>query len=48
MSVVSIVAVPGAASDDQSFKTIVLFSCIGLFVSFCLMVGGIDLGAALV
>ena len=46
MSVISIVRVPEAAAEDQSFKTIVLFSCIGLFVSFCLMAGGIDLGSA--
>ena len=46
MSVISIVSVTEAAAEDQSFKTIVLFSCIGLFVSFCLMAGGIDLGSA--
>jgi hypothetical protein len=28
--------------DDHSFKTILLFSCVGLFASVCLMVAGID------
>jgi hypothetical protein len=46
MSVISIVSVPGIAVDDQSFKTVTLFSCFGLVVSLCLMVAGIDLGAA--
>jgi hypothetical protein len=44
--VISIVSVPETAADDQSFKTITLFSCVGLVVSLCLMVVGIDLGAA--
>ncbi len=46
MSVISIVSVSEIAADDQSFKTIALFSCVGLVVSLCLMVAGIDLGAA--
>jgi len=46
MSVISIVSVPDTAADDQSFKTITLFSCFGLVVSLCLMVAGVDLGAA--
>ncbi len=46
MSVISIVSLPEIAADDQSFKTIALFSCFGLVVSLCLMAAGIDLGAA--
>ena len=46
MSVISNVSGPEIAADDQSFKTITLFSCFGLVVSLCLMVAGVDLGAA--
>ena len=34
-------------SIDNSFKTILLFCCAGLVVSFGLMAHGIDLGAGL-
>jgi hypothetical protein len=30
-------------ADDQSFKTIALFSCFGLVVSFGMMIIGVDL-----
>ena len=33
-----------AAIDDQSIKVSMLFSCIGLVGSFCLMTLGVDLG----
>jgi len=46
MSVISIVSVSEIAAEDLSFKTIALLSCVGLVVSLCLMVAGIDLGAA--
>jgi hypothetical protein len=46
----SVSSEPGAAQiasteegDDHSFKTILLLSCIGLFVSVCLLAFGIDL-----
>ncbi|MDE2376935.1 hypothetical protein [Bradyrhizobium sp.] len=48
MSMISLAAMPygaEAASTDQSFKTIVLFSCIGLVVSFGLMAFGVDISA---
>jgi hypothetical protein len=46
MSVISIVSVPEVAAGDQSLKTIVLFSFVGLVVSLCLMAVGVDLSTA--
>jgi len=51
MSMISLAAMPAAVETrfaDTSFKTIVLFCCVGLVASFGLMVRGIDLGAGLV
>ena len=50
MSMISIAAMPavgGTRFADSSFKTILLFCCTGLVVSFGLMAHGIDLGAGL-
>jgi hypothetical protein len=45
-SIVSIAATkPVEDLHDDSFKTIGIFSCAGLLVSFCLMTFGVDLGA---
>jgi hypothetical protein len=49
MSMISLAAMPvgvDARSTDQSFKTIALFCCVGLVVSFGLMALGVDLSAA--
>jgi hypothetical protein len=51
MSMISLAAMPAAVETrfaDTSFKTIVLFCCVGLVASFGLMVRGIDLSAGLV
>jgi hypothetical protein len=37
-----------ARADLHSSKTIAMFCCVGLVVSFCLMTLGVDLGAGLV
>jgi hypothetical protein len=37
MTVISIVSVPEVTADDQSLKTIALFSCFGLVVALCLI-----------
>jgi hypothetical protein len=50
MSIFSIVSMPASVetrSIDHSFKTILLFCCIGLVVSFSLMARGIDLSTGL-
>lgn len=39
-------SVPAALAGDHSIKTIALFCCAGLAVSFCLMAFGIDLSTA--
>ena len=33
-------------TEDHPLKTIVLFSCVGLIASLCLIMLGIDLGAS--
>lgn len=48
ISDVSMHLVPALRADDRSAKTIVLFCCVGLAASFCLMTFGIDLSAGLV
>ncbi|MGO8909543.1 MAG: hypothetical protein ACLQDM_09510 [Bradyrhizobium sp.] len=51
MTIVSIVSFASMGSfaetrdDDHSLRTIVLFSCVGLMASLCLMAFGIDLSA---
>jgi hypothetical protein len=48
MSMISLAAMPigiEAHSTDHSFKTIVLFSCLGLVASISLMAIGVDLSA---
>jgi hypothetical protein len=45
ISIASMHSVPAGRADDQSAKTIVLFCCVGLVASFCLMTFGIDLSA---
>jgi len=44
MTYISIAGSAGRA-DGRSPKTIVLFCCVGLVASFCLMTLGIDLSA---
>ena len=46
MTMISIVSVSEIAAADQTLKIIVLFSCIGLVASLCLMTAGIDLSIA--
>ena len=46
MSMISLASIPigvEARSTDQSLKTILLFSCVGLVVSIVLMVLGVNL-----
>lgn len=45
ISIASMHSVPAGRADGQSPKTIVLFCCVGLVASFCLMSFGIDLSA---
>ncbi len=50
MSMMSVASIPMSAearSGDSSFKSVVLFCCIGLVASFALMVQGVDLSAGL-
>jgi hypothetical protein len=50
MSMISLAAMPTATETrlaDTSFKTILLFCCVGLVASFGLMARGIDLSAGL-
>ncbi|WP_441236254.1 hypothetical protein [Bradyrhizobium sp. 930_D9_N1_4] len=51
MSMISLAAMPAAVEmrfANSSFKTILLFCCMGLVASFGLMARGIDIGAGLV
>jgi hypothetical protein len=45
MTTISIVSERSTQADDQSFKTVALFSCFGLVVSFGMMIIGVDLSA---
>jgi hypothetical protein len=45
MTIISIVSTRSAQADDYSRKTIALFSCFGLVVSFGMMILGVDLSA---
>jgi hypothetical protein len=45
MTTISIVSERSTQADGQSFKTIALFSCFGLVVSFGMMIIGVDLSA---
>jgi hypothetical protein len=45
ISMVSVRSVSEAQANGFSLKTIVLFSCIGLAVSLCLMTIGVDVSA---
>jgi hypothetical protein len=45
MTIISIVSERSAQADDQSFRTIAMFACFGLVVSFGLMIIGVDLSA---
>jgi hypothetical protein len=45
VSITSIASVSEARSDDHPLKTIVLFCCVGLIASLCLITFGIDLSA---
>jgi hypothetical protein len=42
LSFASTAPIASEESDDHSFKTILLLSCVGLFASVCLMVAGIE------
>ena len=44
ISVISKYSEPRA--EDHSPRTIALFCCVGLLVSFCLMASGIDMSAS--
>jgi hypothetical protein len=51
MSMISLAAMPAAVETrlaDSSFKTILMFCCMGLVASFGLMARGIDLSAGLI
>ena len=51
MSMISLAAMPAAVETrlaDSSFKTILLFCCVGVVASLGLMMQGIDLGAGLI
>lgn len=51
MSMISLAAMPAAVETrfaQSSFKTIVLFCCVGLVASLGLMARGIDLSAGLI
>jgi hypothetical protein len=43
ISVISMHSTPGA--DDHSPQTIAAFCCVGLVISLCLIMAGVDLGA---
>lgn len=45
LSMVTMRSLSEVQADDQSFKTIGLFSCVGLVLSLCLMIIGVDLSA---
>jgi hypothetical protein len=45
ISVVSMHSIGAVRADDRSAKSVVLFSCVGLVVSLCLMASGVDLSA---
>ena len=46
MSMISVVSMHGAVpADDRSPKSVALFCCVGLVMSFCLITFGIDLSA---
>jgi hypothetical protein len=45
ISIVSMGSVAEAQADEQSFKAIVRFCCLGLVASLCLATLGVDLGA---
>jgi hypothetical protein len=50
MSMISVVSMPVAVearSGDLSFKTVLLFCCVGLVASFGFIASGIDLSAGL-
>ncbi|MBR0829686.1 hypothetical protein JQ596_29550 [Bradyrhizobium manausense] len=50
MSMISLAAIPAAVESrtiDQSFKTLLLFCCVGLVASFGAMAAGVDLSAFL-
>jgi len=48
VSIVSMGSVSETPAHDHSFKTIVLFCCVGLIASLCLMTFGVDLSAGCV
>ncbi len=51
MSLISVASMPASAEtgpSDVSFKTVLLFSCLGLLASFALMAQGVDLAAGLI
>ena len=45
MTTLSMVSMRSVSEAQSSFKTISLFSCIGLVASVCLMTFGVDLSA---
>jgi hypothetical protein len=47
ISIASMYSAAAARAEVHSPKTIVLFCCVGLAVSLCLMTQGLDLGAGL-
>lgn len=51
MSMISLAAMPAAVETrfaNSSFKTILLFCCVGVVASLGLMAHGIDVGAGLI
>jgi len=45
ISNLSILSVPAARVIDRSSRTIAMFCCVGLLVSFCLIAAGVDASA---
>jgi hypothetical protein len=45
ISVVSMRSIGAARANDHSPRPVVLFCCVGLLVSLCLVTSGIDLSA---
>jgi hypothetical protein len=45
VAITSITSVSETRTDDHPLKTIVLFCCVGLIASLCLITFGIDLSA---
>jgi hypothetical protein len=45
ISVISMRSIDAVGTDECSPKSVALFCCVGLVVSFCLIASGVDLSA---